>query len=127
MSFFIIVSSIIIYIVDFSIYLSAIWFTVFTMSLIQYNLSNRDVEYCYTENPNSFGIVRNITCILLGIFILSIPHTKIFFMIGGGGNPKVDYISKILLSIYGILLILLDNHSVLLYNKFIRKSNTSKF
>ena len=48
-------------------------------------------------------------------------------MIGGGGDPKVDFVSKILLHTYGVLLILLDNHTVVLYNKFISKSNINKF
>ncbi|RDY22416.1 hypothetical protein CHF27_013555 [Romboutsia maritimum] len=123
--FFAVVSSIAFYLCNWGEYFAFIWFLSLFISIIQYNFMDRKTKYSYCENPNILEIMLNIASILIGIFILLIPHTQIFFMIGGG-DTKVDFVSKILLSIYGILMILLDNHIVLFFNKFIYKTNRSK-
>jgi hypothetical protein len=122
-----IISSVVFYIYNWGEYFTFVWFVVLFGSVIQYNFLYRNTEYLYSEKPNIFELIINIFSVLASIFILAIPHTKVFFMIGGGGDPKVDFVSKILLHTYGVVLILLDNHTVVLYNKFIRKSNTNKF
>jgi hypothetical protein len=125
--FLAIISSVVFYIYNWGEYFTFVWFVVLFGSVIQYNFLYRNTEYLYSEKPNIFELIINIFSVVAGIFILAIPHTKVFFMIWGGGDPKVDFVSKILLSIYGILLILLDNHTVLFFNKFIYKTNRSQF
>ncbi|MBS6506805.1 MAG: hypothetical protein KH369_01330 [Paraclostridium bifermentans] len=125
--FFALVSSIALYIYNWDTYFTGMWLIVLIGSVIEYNFLYKNTESLYSENPNIFEIILNVKDILFGIFIISIPHTKIFFMIGGGGDPKVDFISKVILHIYGILLILLGNHTVLFYNKFFHKLKTNKF
>lgn len=124
--FFAVVSSITFYLCNWGEYFAFIWFLSLFVSIIQYNFMDRKTKYSYCENPNILEIMLNITSVLIGIFILLIPHTEIFFMIGGGGDPKIDFISKILLHTYGILLLLLDNHTMLIYNKFVHKSSTNQ-
>ncbi len=124
---FTIVSTILFYMYDWNKYFCAIWFFSIIAYLIIFNLMYIKIEDLYNPTPNIFEIATNGVAILLGILILSTPDTKIINLIGLGGNTNIEILFKILIYIYGTLLILLDNHIILFYNKFIRQIDMKRF
>lgn len=124
---FTIISTILFYMHDWGKYFCAIWFFSITIYLIIFNFMYRKIEGLYNPTPNIFEIATNCLSILLGIFIVSIPDTEIINLIGLGGNTNIEILFKILIYIYGTLLILLDNHIILFYNKFIRQIDIKRF
>lgn len=89
-----VISSVVMYVHNWGEYFTFVWFAVLTVSVIQYNFLYRNTEYLYSEKPNVFELTISMFSVFAGIFILLIPHTKVFFMIGGGGDPKIDFLSK---------------------------------
>ena len=109
---FAIISTIIFYVLNWGNYFCFIWLAVIVVSVIQYNLMYRKKEKIDTDSINIFEKAIIAGSIAWGIFILILPYTKIFTLIGGGSNKQIDILSKIIFLVYGMCQILLDKHTI---------------
>ncbi|ASW42067.1 hypothetical protein [Clostridium isatidis] len=103
-------STAIFYILDYSMYFCFTWIGSLLIGLLQYSIVYRNVEKESNEEINELQKLFSFFSIILGIFIIIIPHTKIFNLIGGGIDSKVDSISKIVFAILGICHIILNEY-----------------
>lgn len=109
---FAIISTIIFYVLNWGNYFCFIWLAAIVVSVIEYNLIYRKKEKIDTDSINILEKAIIVCAIVWGIFILILPYTKIFTLIGGGANEKVDILSKIIFLVYGMCQIFLDKHTI---------------
>lgn len=124
---FTIISTTVFYINKWGDCFCTIWSFSILIYLVIFNFMYRKIEYLYNSNPSVFEMINNFIYILLGLFIISLSDTKIINIIGSGHDTKVDLLLETLIYIYGMLLIFLDNHIILFYNKVRREIDINRF
>lgn len=89
-------------------YFCFIWSGTMVIPLIMFNLMYRNKEKDETDSINIFEWIIIICSIAWGIFMLTIPYSRVFTMIGGNYNPNIDRVSRIVFCVYGIVQITFD-------------------
>lgn len=87
-------------------YFCFIWCGAIIIPIIMYNIMYKSKEKDETNYINKFELF--IISIIWGFFMIIIPHTSIFILIGGKINPYIGKVSTIIFYVYGIVQITLD-------------------
>ena len=91
-------------------YFCFIWCGAIIIPIIMYNIMYKSKEKDETNYINIFElfIISISISIIWGFFMIIIPHTSIFILIGGKINPYIGKVSTIIFYVYGIVQITLD-------------------
>lgn len=89
-------------------YFCFIWCGAIIIPIIMYNIMYKSKEKDETNYINIFELFIIIISIIWGFFMIIIPHTSIFILIGGKINPYIGKVSTIIFYVYGIVQITLD-------------------
>jgi hypothetical protein len=115
---FAILSGLIFYKLNYSTYFVASWTTNFIIAPFFYGYF---IIKKYEDSLGEVNFVEKILytfAIILGVFFILVPYTRLFNLIGGGANSSVDKIAKVLLWILGLTYIFLNKMVMsFFYNK----------
>lgn len=89
-------------------YFCFIWCGAIIIPIIMYNIMYKSKEKDETNYINIFELFIISISIIWGFFMIIIPHTSIFILIGGKTNPYIGKVSTIIFYVYGIVQITLD-------------------
>ncbi|MDY2631826.1 MAG: hypothetical protein SOV85_10830 [Clostridium sp.] len=89
-------------------YFCFIWCGAIIIPIIMYNIMYKSKEKDETNYINKFELFIISISIIWGFFMIIIPHTSIFILIGGKINPYIGKVSTIIFYVYGIVQITLD-------------------
>lgn len=89
-------------------YFYFIWCGAIIIPIIMYNIMYKSKEKDETNYINKFELFIISISIIWGFFMIIIPHTSIFILIGGKINPYIGKVSTIIFYVYGIVQITLD-------------------
>lgn len=92
----------------YSEYFCFIWCGSIIIPIIMYNIMYKNKEKDETNYINIFELFIISISIIWGFFMIIIPHTSIFILIGGKINPYIGKVSTIIFYVYGIVQITLD-------------------
>ncbi|MBS4959028.1 MAG: hypothetical protein KHZ99_18690 [Clostridium sp.] len=109
---FAIISTITFYILDYSIYFCFTWIGSLLIGLLQYSIAFRNINKEDYKELNQLQQIFSFIGIIIGAFLVVLPYTKIFILIGGGYELKVDNISRVVFLVCGICFIMLSKYII---------------
>lgn len=109
---FAVISTIIFYILDYSMYFCFTWIGSLLIGLFQYSIAFRNINKEDYKELNQLQQVLSFIGIIVGAFLVILPYTKIFILIGGGYELKVDNVSRIVFLVCGVCFIMLNKYII---------------
>lgn len=116
------------YALDFDNYFCFTWLLVSFISPFYYSFINRKVtkipKMKIDDELRWYPKLEGVLSIFIGLFLIFLPYTRLFFLIGGGRDIRVTLISRILYFLLGTSLIILNKyvlHKLYLYRRIRQK------
>lgn len=89
--------------------------------LVMFTIMYRKKDKILDDNINIFELPLIVGSIIWGIFLIYIPNSDIFTIIGGNSNYRIDKISTIIFYCYGMVQIIADKPLAIFIRRLTQK------